>query len=111
MADQISAKERRRHPRRSVIWMGSLKVGEWSFPCRVLELSLCGARIRLSLPLKRGAEVVLSVPRCGDLPAEVSWHKEDKMGLTFSLSADQVRMRLGPSAVATLGLDHAMIDG
>lgn len=111
MKNQSDGSERRRHPRRAVIWMGSLRVGEWTFACRVLDLSLTGARIRLALPLKRGAEVTLSVPRCGDIPAEVAWHKDDKLGINFSISAGAVRDRLGEAAAHSLGLDLAMIDG
>ncbi|GEQ97011.1 hypothetical protein JCM17844_06480 [Iodidimonas gelatinilytica] len=100
-----TGKERRNHPRRSVIWMGTLKVGEFSFSCRVLDLSLAGARIRLALPLKRGAPVTLTISRCGDLPAEICWHKDDRLGLNFILPPQEVRQLLGDHAVATLGLD------
>ncbi|GAK34250.1 MULTISPECIES: PilZ domain-containing protein [Iodidimonas] len=105
MAEEITTKDRRTHPRRSVIWMGTLKVGDFSFSCRVLDLSLAGARIKLALPLKRNAAVTLSITRCGDLPAEISWHKDDRLGLNFTIPAAEVRRLLGPSAVSSLGLD------
>lgn len=106
MNDAVIVKDRRRHPRRSVIWLGTLKVGEFDFPCRVLDLSLTGARIRLSLPLKKGASVILSISRCGDLPAHIAWHKEDKIGLDFTLPPEEISVLLGESAVKTLGLDQ-----
>lgn len=106
MTDAFPPKDRRNHPRRSVIWLGTLKVGEFSFPCRVLDLSLTGARIRLALPLKNGTVVTLSISRCGDLPAEIAWYEEDTLGLTFSLPPRELAQLLGESAVRTLGLDQ-----
>lgn len=107
MNDFVTPKDRRNHPRRSVIWLGTLRVGEFSFPCRVLDLSLAGARIRLSLPLKKDASVILCISRCGDLPAKVAWHQNDTLGLDFTLPPRELSLLLGESAVKTLGLDQA----
>ncbi len=106
MTDAAMPKDRRNHPRRSVIWLGTLKVGKFSFPCRVLNLSLGGARIHLALPLKEGAGVTLSIPRCHDLPAKVVWSKGDVLRLNFILSPQEVSVLLGEAAVKTLGLDR-----
>lgn len=98
--------ERRRAPRRPVIWYGKLLVGDHRFDCRILDISLTGARLQLELPLKRGAEVRLSIPRCEDLPAAVSFHREDRLGLSFTIPPDEIASRIGDSAARTLGLDR-----
>jgi len=106
MRDGETASERRGYARRHVIWHCELAVGEYVFDCGLLNISLSGGRIRLELPLKRGAEVLLTLKKLGPVPARVTWHREDQIGLKFGISPEEVRRRLGNSAVKSLGLDR-----
>lgn len=98
--------ERRRAPRRPVLWNGKLLVGKHRFDCRILDISLTGARLQIDLPLKRGAEVGLSIPRCEELPAAVSFQRDDRLGLSFTIPPDEVADKVGEAAAHTLGLDR-----
>jgi len=106
MRDGDTNLERRRHARRSVIWYGELAAGDYLFDCGLLNISLSGARIRLDLPLKRGAVVLLALEKLGEVPAKVSWHREGRIGLKFQIRPQEVRRRLGKTAMERLGLDH-----
>lgn len=95
--------DRRRHPRRSVLWPAVLETGRHRFDCHILNLSLSGARIRLDLPLRDGAAVTLHVLGRGEIPALVVWCGEDSLGLDFGLPPAQVRAMFRDT-LETLGL-------
>jgi len=107
MKDGIVTRERRKHCRRSVIWSAQLAVGEYTFDCGLLNISLSGARLRLDLPLKRGAHGLLTIAGVWRVPAKVAWCSDSQVGLRFRLPPDEVRLRLGEGAVERLGLDQA----
>ncbi len=67
-------------------------------------MSLGGARIKIDLPIKDGAEVILTIAGRGDLPAQVCWSKGDLAGLKFHMSAEEVRV-LFMDRLQSLGLD------
>ncbi len=105
------ARERRTARRRPVIWRGTLAVGGFRFECRIIDISLTGARLRLDLPLKRGAEAMLTTPHGESLPAVVSYHKQGLLAVSFTLTPEEVCARLGEHAAHTLGLDLDLVEG
>jgi len=96
--------ERRQHPRRPVLWRARLEAGAYSFDCGVFNMSLSGARLRLALPLKRGAEVTVLISQFWLIPARVVWHKDDQVGIKFEISPEQIRTLLGEERVERLQL-------
>lgn len=106
--DESSLADRRRYPRRAVLWMGEIGLGGATFDCQVWNFSLSGAKLRSALPLGSGTAVDLTLPRFGILPANVVWHSGNEMGLAFS-STEKVRAALGET-VRNLGLDPGAPD-
>lgn len=111
----ISSKERgfvggsadaRIHRRRSVLWPARLIVGSHEFRCQVWNMSVGGARIKIDVPLKAGTEVLLKVMGRADLPATIQWCEGEAAGLSFRISADEVRL-LFMDRAQTLGLDDS----
>ncbi|MFQ5346894.1 MAG: PilZ domain-containing protein [Rhodothalassiaceae bacterium] len=106
-----TASERRTSRRRPVIWRGTLSVGSFRFECRINDISLTGARLRLDLPLKRGAEVMLTTPHGESLPAVVAYHKDQTLAVSFTVTPEEMCHRLGERASHILGLDAELVEG
>lgn len=85
---------RRRQPRRSVLWPARLTVGRHEVTCQVWNLSLGGARIRCDLPLRSGSPVSLRLAGQPSLDAFVSWSEGDSLGLQFVDSEDTIKKYL-----------------
>lgn len=94
----------RAHRRRSVLWPACLKVGQHDFSCQIWNMSLGGARIKIDIPIKDGADVVLTIAGRGDLPAKVCWSETGVAGLEFQMSTDEVRV-LFMDRLQSLGFD------
>lgn len=96
----------RGHRRRSVLWPAKLQVGRHNFECQIWNMSLGGARVRLDLPIKEGADVKLTIAGRGEIPATVRWFKKDMAGLSFAVSSEEVRL-LFLDSLHSLGLEPA----
>ncbi len=84
--------ERRRYPRRSVIWAGELLLdAERARDCTVLDVSMGGAKIRLEPPPPVGAAVTLRSPHFGALRARVAWATIEQAGIAFDEIAETMR--------------------
>ncbi|MAU40253.1 MAG: hypothetical protein CMF31_01395 [Kordiimonas sp.] len=86
----------RQYKRRTVVWSGTLFVGQYSFKTTVYDISLGGARIKMDLPLEVGAHVRLKIRDKTKLAAEVAWHADGFLGVSFDDDADVVQQTLGP---------------
>lgn len=89
---QGGSADARAYRRRSVLWPAKLIVGQHDFNCQVWNLSLGGARIKIDLPIKDKASVMLAIAGRGSIPATVSWCKDGKVGLAFDLPPEEVRV-------------------
>jgi len=94
----------RGHRRRSVLWPAKLEVGQHIFECQIWNMSLGGARVRLDLPIKEGANVTLTIAGRGEIPATVRWFRNNTAGLSFAISSDEVRL-LFLDSLQSLGLE------
>lgn len=111
MYDDTATQDRRNHSRRSVIWSARIVVGDYEFDCGLVNISLSGARLRLGLPLKRGAEVTLVIASIWRIPARVAWSADSHVGIRFRATPEEVRLRLGEEAAERLGLDRRVPAG
>lgn len=96
----------RGYRRRSVLWPAKLEVGRHNFECQIWNMSLGGARVRLDLPIKKGARVMLVIAGRGEISATVQWSKNDTTGLSFNVPAEEVRL-LFLDRLQSLGLEAA----
>ncbi|MFC7049023.1 PilZ domain-containing protein [Emcibacter nanhaiensis] len=91
--------ENRRGGRRQpVLWKSVLTVGDYSFDCVMYNVSLQGARVKLDLPLKEGADAVLDIKNEWTVRAKVAWQEDGYMGLAFDADASDVKVMFGDIA-------------
>ncbi len=98
------AANRRVFRRRSVLWPAKITVGNHEFSCQVWNLSLGGARVRVDVPLRIGAEVTLSVMSRSAIPAVIAWTEEEALGLDFHADTDEIKT-LFEDRLHILGID------
>ncbi len=88
MEAQKSMPERRRFERATVLWSGHLVHGDQAIACLIVNISAGGAMVRTDDAAICPASVTLRSAHIGDLAAEVTWRKNNEMGLRF-LDDDQ----------------------
>ena len=96
--DQPSWQDRRRCPRRHVLWSGRLHTGAQDHDGIILDLSASGAMLRLTEPAAVPASVTVSAERFGTLRARVVWQQRNVVGLRFSETPRRVARAVGGSA-------------
>jgi len=87
--------ERRQFRRKAVIWAAKLELEQGVFDCITLDLSLGGARLRLSRQIALLEPATLVLDKFGRFPAEVVWITPTEIGLQFIESPEQVASRFG----------------
>jgi PilZ domain len=85
----------RRFQRKRVVWAARLETASESFECIALDLSLGGARLRLSAPLVQRQRVRITFGRVGALGAEVAWVRPGMIGVRFVDGPEQIAKILG----------------
>ena len=93
----------REWPRRKVLWFGRLTVSDHIWDVRVCDIAASGAKIKMDLPLREGAEIDLFHERFGRLSGHVVWQDDGELGLAFDANPNQVLKAFGTTA-AVLGL-------
>ena len=88
MEAQRNMPGRRRFERTTVLWSGHLVHGDQVLACLIVNISAGGAMVRTDDAAICPASVTLRSARIGDLAAEVTWRKNNEMGLKF-LDDDQ----------------------
>lgn len=63
--------------------------------CRVLDISIHGARLQTYTSLRQGSDILLRFPKVGEVPARVVWATEFAAGCQFQTP-------LAPEAFAIL---------
>jgi len=90
-AELAAPPEGRRLPRRAVELPGQMAShGGWRALCRVVDLTRFGARIETATPMKKGAELFVTLPTHRAVRARVMWTDDLSAGFLFDkpLSAD-----------------------
>ncbi len=95
--DQPCWQDRRRCPRRPVLWSGRLHTSGQDHDGIILDLSASGAMLRLKEPVAVPAGVTVSAECFGTLRARVVWQQHNVVGLRFSETPRQVARTVGGS--------------
>lgn len=68
--------------------------------CKVVDVSLHGARLSTYSAMKRGQSIWLTLPRIGQVVAEIMWADDFTAGCQFRkpLTAEQLAILLDPDA-------------
>lgn len=86
--------DQQRHARSWVLYMARLTVGAEEVDCEVLNVSMGGAKLRLSKPVDCGARVALTIDPHAPLPAKVAWQSGQDLGIEFLCGEAQARQLL-----------------
>src|SRR5690348_188753 len=76
-------KDRRKHPRKRVVWPATLETVRGKIPCRVSNISPGGARLRVDEPVLVGEYVTLAIPAHGEFDGIVAWQRDSVIGMQF----------------------------
>jgi hypothetical protein len=88
------AKDIRAHKRKLVSWDATLHQDGRAWPCKVVDVSPGGAKIRIDERLTIDSRVMLTIDRRGDFPGKVRWQDENLAGICFLEDAGVVQARL-----------------
>ncbi len=97
------AQDRRRWPRRTVLWPAQLQVADSTHKCWVRNISASGAAVQCDAVLTKQMPVVLTLERYGDFAAFIIWTGGNLHGLTFVEAPEKVVQAFGEDA-DTLGM-------
>ncbi len=75
-----------------------LKVGDHSFDCLAYNVSLKGAKLKIDLPLKTGADVVVEIRNEWTINAKIAWQDDGFLGLAFEPEDTEIKKLLGDLA-------------
>lgn len=91
--------QRRQHDRQESSLQTILIAEETNFHCRLVNISVSGARIHSSRRFRAGDRLQLAIQPFGIFPCEIVWQKELECGIKFLVSAEQVAPVLAAMAV------------
>lgn len=95
VADSEGSSGARKATRIQVLWNGSLHAGERSSACRILDVSLGGAKVQVANPSDIPSPVTLKIDRFGEFPCEIQWRQGDYLGLRFLADQETVANTIG----------------
>jgi hypothetical protein len=94
-ADSEGPSGARKAIRIQVLWNGSLHAGARSSACRILNVSLGGAKAHVSNPSEIPSPVTLKIDRFGEFACEVMWREGDHLGLRFLADHETIAETIG----------------
>jgi PilZ domain len=80
-------------PRRRVLFMSTIDVSGVAMSCKVRDLSVNGALVETSLTLRTGTEVILHLPKLGDVHGYVIWANGGRAGVAFKMMIDPLQLK------------------
>ena len=99
LSEDVSRDERRRQPRTSVLWSGKLLYQGQSTDCRILNISLSGAKVRLDKPFNGGPEVILKIDRFSQISGSIIWQDGKHLGIEFLGETEHIVRVLGDAVL------------
>ena len=96
-----SGPDHRGHARKTVLVAGRLLCEGDCQPCEVVNVSVGGAKLRVSGIYCLGQDLSLEIKACGQFPGVVAWVRGEEVGLTFTGDPDETAEAL--IALATYG--------
>ena len=95
VADSEGPSGVRDETRVQVLWNGFLHAGARSSACRILNVSLSGAKAQVSNPSDIPSPVTLKIDRFGDFTCEIEWREGDYLGLRFLADKETIAETIG----------------
>lgn len=95
LRDSEDATGARRVTRVQVLWSGILRSGHRSSECRIVNVSLSGAKAHVSNPSDLASPVILAIDRFGEFYCEIVWREGDYLGLKFLADQQTIEETIG----------------
>jgi hypothetical protein len=87
--------DKRRHPRRPVLFSGTLHQDDMSTDCIIKDISASGAQIVTERPVSRDRDFILDIDRAGLFTSRLVWRADNKLGMMFLHEPESVAQRIG----------------
>jgi len=91
---RTASRERRSHPRNSVMWSGSLtsetKFDLYVLDCRINNFSIAGVHVMVERALGVDRPVTLKINGVGEFKGKIAWSKGNQIGVKFDDAPDRV---------------------
>ncbi len=95
LQDSEGATGARSATRVQVLWSGILRSGHRSSECRIVNVSLSGAKAHVSNPSELASPVILTIDRFGEFYCEIVWREGDYLGLKFLADQQTIEETIG----------------
>jgi hypothetical protein len=102
--ERANRRERRKQPRKSTLWRGTLRTPAGVMECRVLNLSARGAKVEGALA--PGQSVTLIMEPLGEFYGAVTWHRGGRAGIRINehrTASTKITLRRSPASETFLG--------
>jgi len=89
--------------RRKAFWLAAMNTVFGVVECRVLDLSLRGAKVQVGVPVAVGQAVTLELDPLGEFEGSVAWKRDGAVGIKFReqrAEGDWNRIKLGRLSAA-----------
>ncbi len=83
MSELAKRHDRQKHPRHSTLCPGKLIAEGQEVDCKVLDISVGGAKIRVAHPMERNAPVCVKILGVGEFSGRVAWCNGTTLGVEF----------------------------
>ena len=93
--------ERRTHRRKGTFWRAQLVTSAGSFECRVLDLSLRGAKVQLDQPVAEAEAVTLILEPLTEFSGAVVWRGNGSVGIRIREHRTTKRLIVLPREACT----------
>jgi len=87
--------EVRKFPRRLVLLSGAVYVENRAVDCRILDISVGGARLRTERKFDHDKRFPLMIYRFGEFPVQVAWEEDTDLGIAFVDDAEEIQRIIG----------------
>ena len=74
----------RKFDRKDVLFAASLRVGDKTHDCEIINISFGGAQLHLGRTLKSGKKAVLEIDPFGSFDTEIRWSADGEVGIKFN---------------------------
>jgi len=99
--ERADRRERRKQPRKSTLWRGTLRTPAGDMQCRVLNLSARGAKLEVEGALAPGQSVTLIMEPLGEFFGAVTWQHDGRAGIRINehrTASTKITLRRSPAS-------------
>ena len=82
--DHEGPTNRRGHERRDILSRTKILDCQQWHDCPIINISICGSKIRIDSDFRQGGEVRLQIGNFGDFGGVIAWHNAREIGITFT---------------------------